>query len=222
MTRPAYRPAPRQNEQGSALVYILIAIALLAALTVSFMQPSGNQTQSQNVFRTVSELQSQADFIRAAVQECVLSYPGGDATIARGPTGTDPGADHRYPLKPNSTHLVSPAGDREVRHLRCPGNPGDNNNHTPIFGGATGKFLPPPPALFDAWQWYNGDAGVFFWISSSNSDAFIGDAFTRLAESFSDTEADIVTGPANLDGAPATVTCPANNRCFRIWMIRRP
>ena len=34
----------RANERGSALVYILIAIALLAALTISFMNPSSNQT----------------------------------------------------------------------------------------------------------------------------------------------------------------------------------
>ena len=127
-----HRPSPRHRrdgEGGSALIYILIAIALLAALTVSFMQPSGNQTQTNNAFKTVSELQSQVDFIRATVQECILSYPAGDATINNtdgtqipSPAGTtDVGADRRYPLRPDSDHLSSPtAGSRLVRDLRCP------------------------------------------------------------------------------------------------------
>lgn len=213
----------RQSESGSALVYILIAIALLAALTVSFMQPSGNQTQSQNTFKAVSELQSQADFIRSAVHECILTYPNGDMTMKEAPA-TEPDADHRYPLAPNSSHFtgatIGPQANNFVRHIRCPGNPGDDQNHAPIFGGATGKFLPPPPALFEEWRWYNGTDGVFFWITADNADAFITAAFDKLQESFSACEAGAVAGGANLD-VGGTVTCPAGNSCYRIWMIRK-
>lgn len=228
----------REGEAGSALIYILIAIALLAALTVSFMQPSGNQTQTNNAFKTVSELQSQVDFIRAAVQECVLSYPAGDATVDNTAAGTmDVGANRRYPLRPDSDHFdtatVTPTtGTRLVRDIRCPGNPGDRPgdtiavpgnavNHANIFGGGTGKFLAPPPTLFEDWQWYNGEDGIFFWIETTNSDAFIQSAFDKLEESFSKCEADqinAVSGARALDGAGDT-SCPLGSRCFRVWMV---
>ena len=236
-----HRPSPRHRrdgEGGSALIYILIAIALLAALTVSFMQPSGNQTQTNNAFKTVSELQSQVDFIRATVQECILSYPAGDATIDNTAGGsTDIGADRRYPLRPDSDHFatatVGPTtGSRLVRDIRCPGNPGDRPgdtiatpgnavNHANILGGGTGKFLAPPPSLFGEWKWYNGEDGIFFWIETSNTDAFISSAFDKLEEAFSQCEADQIdaTGGAQaLDGA-ASVSCPNGSRCFRVWMV---
>lgn len=214
-------------QSGSALIYILIAIALLAALTVSFMQPSGNQTQTQNAFKAVSELQSQIDFIRSAVHECVLSHPGGDVTINNAGGGTDPGADRRYPINPGSTHFtgatVGPKTAPETRwarHIRCPGNPGDDQNHATIFGGATGKFLPPPPSLFEEWQWYNGTDGVFFWIASARSDAFIDSAYQKLSEGLATCEFNIVNGSANLDAA-GTTSCAAGQKCFRVWMIRK-
>ncbi len=219
----------RDGEAGSALIYILIAIALLAALTVSFMQPSGNQTQTNHAFKTVSELQSQIDFIRSAVQECVLSHPGGDKSMHAGGTPTEPDADHRYPIDPTSAHFVGStlgqetAGDNFVRLLRCPGNPGgDTNNHERLFGGTTAKFMPPSPKLFNDWRWYNSTDGVFFWIDTQNSDAFIGSALDKLREEFSACEADIITpSDATRTLAGGGVNCAANSYCFRVWMIRK-
>jgi len=217
----------RSNEAGSALVYILIAIALLAALTISFMNPSSNQTSSQNTFRAVSEIESQIEYIRSAVQECVLrsSIGGtvaGDNTIDNTSTGTDPGASFVYPLAPNSTHLAAPvATNRNVSNLRCPSDPGDSNNHGAIFGGASGKFLPPSPSLFNNWKWYNGTDGVFFWIDTSATDAFIGTVLTKLNEKFSVCEADVIdaTGGAEFLDEDSTLTCPNGSRCFRVWMV---
>ncbi len=144
----------RANERGSALVYILIAIALLAALTISFMNPSSNQTTSQNTFRVVSELQSQVEFVRSTIQECVLTYPGGDSGVISFMSS------HNYPLRPSDGYFdasCAPGGDGSaandnVTGLRCPGNPGDNPCHTAMFGGLTGKFLPQPPQLFNDWK----------------------------------------------------------------------
>lgn len=230
----------RAAEQGSALVYILIAIALLAALTVTFMEPSSQQTTSQNSFRTLSEVESQANVIRSAVQECVLSYPRGDKCINNGSPGwcttaatTDPAAKKNYPLNPNSAHYVNatPAqsGDRLVRNIRCPGNNGGNNadhdNHELIFTGSSGKFLPPPPELFGDWQYYNETDGVFFWTATSKTDSFITTALTKLDEKFSECEADVIDNSANgtamdLDSTSAAgATCPANSICFRLWMV---
>src|SRR5688572_18111001 len=139
----------RKQEKGSALVYILIAIALLAALTATFMDSSSQQTSSQNTFNTVTNLNSQISFITSAVQECVLSYPQGDNALAN--TTNVP-----FPINPTSTYLSGPAANNNVANVRCPGNPGNSNVHSVIFGGSSGKFMPPPPNLFNAWNYYNG------------------------------------------------------------------
>jgi type II secretory pathway pseudopilin PulG len=103
------------TENGSALVYILIAIALLAALTVSFMQNSSQQTSSQNTFKSAAVIQGQADIIRSSIQECILMYPGGDDCInggsgtcnAAATAGTDPAALENYPINPDSSFYTN-------------------------------------------------------------------------------------------------------------------
>lgn len=215
----------RKNERGSALVYILIAIALLAALTVTFMEPSSQQTSSQAGFRTATELNSQVRDIRSAVQECVLRYGRGDNTITATPSESS--ANIVYPINPNSSHLPAAlqSGDRNVSGLRCPGNNagGAANNHQPIW--TAGKFMPPPPDLFEEWQWYNGVDGVFFWTRTTKSDSFLQSALEKIDDNFSECEADIiVAGGSAVDmdsDATSQASCPANNTCFRIWMINR-
>jgi type II secretory pathway pseudopilin PulG len=222
----------RIHEKGSALVYILIAIALLAALTITFMEPSSQQTSTQNTFKTLTEVESQANVIRAAIQECVLSYPRGDQAIDNSLSGSDPGARRNYPIDPDSAYYstATPAqsGDHLVRNIRCPGNnPGGVNahNHELVFTGGEGKFLPPPPALFDEWQYYNGNDGIFFWTDTDKSDAFLLTALSKLDEKFAECEADIIdtsdspAGAKDLDSA-GTLECEAGHVCFRVWMVK--
>lgn len=225
----------RKQEHGSALVYILIAIALLAVLTITFMEPSSQQTSSQNTFKTMTEIESQANVIRAALQECVLAYPQGDLCINDPAYDTDctstgvsdPSARRNFPINPDSTHYTGAtpgrSSDHEVRNLRCPGNnPGGANhaNHELIFSGGEGKFLPPPPDLFGEWQYYNGIDGIFFWTSTDKSDAFLLAALTKLDEKFAECESDIVdavTTAQDMD-SDGDYECPVGNVCFRVWM----
>lgn len=215
----------RKSERGSALVYILIAIALLAALTVTFMEPSSQQTSSQSGFRTAAEVKGQVDVIRSSVQECILRYSQGDNAIENDPGDDDEGARIEYPLAPNSTYLASPTtGTRLVKDIKCPGNQGATaNDHQPVFGGNTGKYLPTPPALFGDWQWYNGIDGVFFWMATDKSDAYLKSSLEKIDENYSECEVDIIDNMAsasavNIDSAD-TVTCPARSLCFRVWMV---
>lgn len=222
--------AIESGEQGSALVYILIAIALLAALTISFMEPSSQQTQSQNSFNLTSELAAQSEFIRTAVQECVVIHSGGDA----GALSAVPVAQFNqpFPINPGASYYdnntVDPdnISDNRVEHLRCAGNPGDNPDHQLIFAGKSGKFLPPPLPLFEPWEWYNGPDGVFFWTRTHATDAYINTALEKLNEQFGPCEADIVrtSGTSiNMDNAGDAV-CPydgtdGDSYCFRVWMV---
>jgi hypothetical protein len=212
-------------ERGSALIYILIAIALLGALTMTFMEPSSQQVSAQGGFRVVTDIKSQVDTIRTAIQECVLSYHRGDATIDNSMTGSDPGARRNFPLKPNSNHFIgTEVGQTErplAKDIRCPGSPeGAVNNHAPIFSGANGKYMPPVPDLFEDWEYYNGSDGVYIWIKTNKTDAFLLSALKKLDESFAECEADIIdatNGAIELDsGSPAETQCESGYRCLRV------
>ena len=213
------------RESGNALIYILVAIALLAALTAVFMEPSSQQTTAQNTFNVVSDVKGQADFIRSAIQECVLTYPGGDDTVDTSGGGTDPGAVFPYPIKPNSTHLTGPAGNRQVRNLRCPGNPGGDPDHADIFAGSSGKFMPPPVNFFEEWEYYNGTDGVFFYTRTDKSDSFLNTSLQKLDDLFSECQSDIVEASGANEDMTSTATeieCPDGSKCFRIWLLTNP
>lgn len=207
------------SERGSALVYILIAIALLAALTATFMDSSSQQTSSQNAFKTMNELQAQANLIRSSIQECVLSYPAGDSGITSAP-------NLPYPINPSSTYLTAPRPVTDlVSGLRCPGNPGNSANHAAIFGGTSGKFLPPAPSLFDPWLYYSGPDGVFFYTKTNKTDSFIQTALAKLDEQFSECEADVVDASAaarDMVSTASALQCAVGYYCFRVWMIAQP
>jgi len=186
-------------------------------LTVTFMDSSSQQTSSQSSYNTISDVGSQLNFVRSAIQECVLTYPAGDAALTAS-------INIPYPLNPDSAYLLNPnsAGNNVVSALRCPGNPGTSNDHTKIFGGSSGKFMPPPPKLFLDWQYYNGADGVFFYTRTTKTDSFLTAALAKLDEQFAECEADVITGAYNMTtlGGSGPV-CAAGSTCFRVWLITR-
>lgn len=128
-----------RSERGSALIYILIAVALLAALTVSLMEPSGQQAQSQNATNVFTEVDSQIGFITSAISECVLTHPDQDSELTATEQQNAP-----YPINPSDPYFDNQSADPlsdpddSVQYIRCPGNPGgsgpNNQDHARIFG----------------------------------------------------------------------------------------
>ena len=203
----------RQNHKGSALIYILVAIVLIAALTTTFMSSSTQQTRSQNSFKVAAEISGQLQMIRSAVQACILTYPEGDGSYGN------------YPLEPDNAYLQNPAANKEAANIRCPGNnPGtpNQNDHAAMFGGSTGRFLPAAPPLFNPWIYRNGNnmnisgqtvSGIMFQISSSASDAYVAEALEKVDGQMAECESDYIVG----DGSNG---CPNNNKCLRVWIKR--
>jgi type II secretory pathway pseudopilin PulG len=205
------------SQRGGALLYILIAIALLAALTTTFIQPSGQSSRTQNTFKLATQLNSQARVIRSAIQDCILRYPEGDNGI------TETGYIDPYPLNPDSADTQYAAYDvtnKNVEQLRCPG-----ANYLRLFGGGgqfTG-FLPQAPNLMDPWTYFNGSAtingtafnGIFFQIQSNKSDPFIGESMQKINSLVSSCEVDYTDATGGqADG------CANGYQCLRFWIIR--
>lgn len=211
------------SQKGGALIYILIAIALLAALTSTFLNDGGQSSRTQNAFKTATVLNSQARLVRSAIQDCVLRFPEGDSAIAE--TGyIDP-----YPLNPDSSDAVYTEFDvtnKNVSELRCPA-----ASYDQLFSGAGefSSYLPPSPDLMEPWTYFNGSIaasgtvapnygmafdGVYFQIQSDKSDPFIGESFQKIDELMSTCEVDHQVG----DG---TNGCEDGHQCLRFWIIRR-
>lgn len=218
-----------QKNSGSALIYILVAIALIALLTASMMEPSNQQSQAQNETNLVAELQSQISLISSAVDECVLTYPNQDSGLTTTEQKNPP-----YPINPNDTYFngvtPGPSTGRTASDIRCPGNPGGaNKNHAKIFGGTSGKFLPPAPNLFSSWQYYNGNDGIFIITSATVTDAYISTALQKLDAKYSPCQTEYIDASAGAvtlssdtpNGSSAQVSCAANSKCFRFWLVRK-
>lgn len=224
------------NDRGSALIYILIAVALLAALTVSLMEPSGQQAQSQSSTNLVTDISSQTSFISSSISECVLSHPDQDSELTATQQKNAP-----YPINPSDPYFDSQSADPvsdpddSVKWLRCPGNPGgsgsNNQDHVRLFGGVSGKFLPPAPAMFTDWTYYNGADGVFIMTTTTKTDPFITSSMTKLDAKYSHCESEVIDrrglGSINITndttpGASGARNCPADSLCFRYWLILKP
>lgn len=203
------------RERGSALVYILVAIALLAGLTMVFTDSSNQNLNAQKSMNLAIELKGQIDFIRSSIQECVLSYPNGDPA--------HPGNNPPFPINPQDGYLASPAAGSWIQEVRCPGNPGNSNNHAKIFGPQTGKFAPKVPNGFNQW-WYTSSAdGVFIDLSTPSNEAYIKTALTRLDDMFEECEADSINAKSgtqiiSTDGE----WCAGGDHCFRVWLTIKP
>lgn len=207
--------------RGSALVYILIAIALLAALTVTFLDSSSTQqARSQNSFRLTADIDGQLNMIKSAIQDCILQYPEGEKDYS-------PTTNHSpFPPDADDAHQTSPAssGTKLVSAIRCPGNPGDSTNYQPLFGGSTNRFLPAKPEVLDDWVYRNGTNmsvdgdtvnGVYFLIKSNKSDPYIAEAFQKLDQKYTQCEVDY------LDSSSSSVAgCPSGYKCLRVWVKR--
>lgn len=143
-----------QNQRGSVIMYIFIAIGLLGALTLSMMDADTEDVTSQRVSQTVEKLYSQAQAIQSAIMECVAMYPDGGGDLNNdGDIDTDDNPNSPYPLSPTDPNNPGGAAlDNEVKDLKCPGAPAGQEL---IFSADKGRFAPDSPVGFEPWKYRN-------------------------------------------------------------------
>lgn len=191
-------------EGGNALLYVLLAVGLLAALTYSYVKDGRENYASQSSVQISSTLYSQINMIKSAVMECVAEYSGGGGDLnGDGVIDGDDNHNNPYPLSPsNALNLAAPggctttsnaagcipqAGNDEVIGLQCIGAPA---GAAAMFSGSSnqGRFLPPPPNGFTPWVYKNDASGTYIQITFPN-DAAAAIALNRLLGQFTSNQA---------------------------------
>ncbi len=205
------------SQAGNALLYVLLAVGLLAALTYSYAKDSRENYAAQSSIHIAEELFAQINMIRAAVIQCTLEYPGGGGDMnCDGVISASDNPNNPYPLNPsnalnlqagaglsctagpapggctasgNASGCIAVAGNDNVRNLACIGAPAGTAY---MFQGTgnEGRFLPPPPSGFSEWTYVNNVNGVYIQITAP-SDAAAIQALNRLMDKFTSTQANI-------------------------------
>ena len=176
------------NEGGNALLYVLLAVGLLAALTYAYVKDSRENYASQSSVQISATLYSQINMIKSSVTECTAEYSGGGGDMnGDGVIDGNDNPNTPYPLNPssalnlaatpggcttttNASGCIPQAADDYVSHLQCIGAPA---GAAAIFSGTSnqGRFLPPPPNGFTAWVYKNDNTGVYIQTTSSGDGA---------------------------------------------------
>ncbi len=196
-----------RNQNGSVILYIFIAIGLLAALTLSLVNTSSEDKTSARAAQISEALYTQAESIRSAVMECSVSYPDGGGDLdSDGDIDTDDNNNSPYPLSPtDANNPGGAAADSTLQYLKCPGAP---SGEELVYGAARGRFLPNPPAGFTDWVYTNHSVNNNVYIRTYGDDSMATQlALENLVKRFGNCEAELDHG-----------SCGTN--CIKIFFIR--
>ena len=161
----------RHAERGNVLFIIFIAVALLAALSMTLMSGGGEQAISMSSDKISQELFAQSQSIRSAILECNLIN------------------NYGYP---------PPSEDGEkMIELEC--QIGDGPTMQNIFTGTANRVVPPPPSTFVDWIYHNDGAGTIYYdiYSLKPADKAVIGALEMLKGRYGTDEATIVNDGTN-------------------------
>jgi type II secretory pathway pseudopilin PulG len=135
------------SDAGIAIAPILFVIALLALLATVIAAGTGDFNTATVADRSYNDLYSQANLIRAKINECNLKY------------GTNNNGDGYPPdtTTPTAVCALTCLGDPNTAETGndCQGNPVTEQN---LWEGIRPALLPPPTTGFN--QWYYTNAGT--------------------------------------------------------------
>jgi hypothetical protein len=168
-------------DAGIAIAPILFVIALLAILATVIAAGTGDFSTATVADRVYNDLYSQANLIRAKINECNLKY------------GTNNNGDG-YPPDTSVPTLVCALtceGDPNTAETGndCAGNPLTEEN---LWEGMRPALLPPPTPGFNQWYYTNASAaggGRCIWTEpSSGANGGILAGLAKAASRFSSQE----------------------------------
>lgn len=213
----------KSKNSGNALLYVFMAVGLLAALTYSFTKGTKENYSTQNAAKAAEELYVQANLIKSSIVQCTNEYvEGGGDLNSDGIFNEDDNANTPFPLEPNNGLIenapagcvvqgntagcVSVAENNNVRNLSCIGAP---LGEAYMFSGTnnSGAFLPQPPSGFEEWTYKNDSNGVYIQIIGKAKNATANMTVQRLKDKYSNCQSDIDYG-----------NCGDN--CFTAWIKR--
>ena len=173
-------------DAGIAIAPILFVIALLALLATVIASGTGDFSTATSADRAYNDLYSQANLIRAKINECNLKY------------GTNLNGDG-YPPDPTTPTPVCALicqGDPATAETGndCQGNPITLQN---LWSGLRPAQLPPPTSGFNQWFYTNAgtSGGRCIWAQPSGSASTgMQSGLAKAASRFSSQE--VVYNPA--------------------------
>jgi len=191
----------RTREKGSVVAYLLMAVALIAALTAALTKGSHESAVTIQVQQHVKFLETDLQTIRSAINECILVYSdpvdiNGDNLIN---TTDNPNAP--FPLYGD---LSSGGLGVPLSEIKCPG------NQQAIFNNKAGKFF----SLIGSSDYTidynnNGTEGIQIIILRNSASPVWDEAMSQVNAKLSTCSAEIETGAG------------CTNGCFEFW-IKRP
>lgn len=146
---------------GIAIGPILFLLAILGVIaSVMASSGGGGGFGAASVSdRVTADIVSQANMIRAKVNECQLQYLTNGQTYASAPCEND-----AYPCSDQTNGTL-------VSALTCPNDPLISGAEQSLWTGLRPSQLPQPTAGFKPWRYMNGgdSGGRCFWTSLSGS-----------------------------------------------------
>ncbi len=133
-------------QAGIAIGPILFVLALLAIIGVVMSSGMGGFSQAGVIDRISADVSTQANLIRAKINECTTEYGTGCGTgvVTSGSCSNFDG----YPSSVSSGSAVA----IDIKTVACQG---DQTGQQNIWTGARPTTLPPPTTGFNDWEYIN-------------------------------------------------------------------
>lgn len=194
----------KQTERGSIVIYLIIALVLMATLVVFITQGTKKGPQAQQLDETSQYLESDLGVISAAINDCVLTYSRAVDVDGDGDKDTTDNPNAPFPLYGD---LSSGGAGDDIMAIKCPGAPASKQI---IFDNSPGRnFRLLSGSDYTVTYFTDGTEGVKITISrSSTSDIWL-EAIDRLNTKLSTCQAEVDTAGGCADG------------CLNYWIKRR-
>ncbi len=200
-----------KHQQGSIIVYILIAIFLTGMLVASMTQGAKKSASSTQINAMMLYLQNDIQTIQSNITECITTYSQGVDINADGNIDASDNPNQPFPLYHTLTYGA--AGDA-ITAIKCPGAPAAQQT---IFNDRISGSLKllADTSNYTTTYFTNATDGVYIRITRAVSDPLWTEAISRLTTKYSQCSSIV----ENSSPDPTGFNCSAG--CFYYWILRQ-